>query len=175
MIINWIKKLTEPLTPNPLWARSKTSDGTPSYAELVFLDFDGTYWPRSSEQPHLEETFSRWILENPALGIVISSNWRHVHGIEYLASILPKSIEHRVIGTLDLIDERQAGQRQRLIKQFVENYEAQFGIQVRHVALDDDAEHFEENWPYLVRCEYSKGLTESNLHKASEILSKQIR
>lgn len=146
------------------------------YHSLLFLDFDGTYWPRCSENPRLFDEFARFVLRHSELAVVISSNWRLSHGLEDLRGYFHPDIENRVIGTLALEDDREPGVRQTLIEQYVEIYAGTGlgqgrGQPIRFVALDDNALLFNPAWAHLVLCDYSEGMTPAVLEEVSRRLA----
>lgn len=140
------------------------------YSKLIFLDFDGTYWPRSSENPKLYSEFAQFVLKDPAIGIVISSNWRLTHGLEDLRGYFHPDIEPRIIGTIALEDDRDFEVRQKLIEQYVSKYKEELRKnhvkrQLKFVALDDNDTLFKPNWEHLIVCKYSEGMTLETLEE----------
>lgn len=144
-----------------------------NFTELIFLDFDGAYWPRSSGNSRMMNEFAAFVLEESSRAVVISSNWRFTHSLDELGGYFPQEIEHRILGTLALEDDRNPGTRQDLIERYISQFSKtrqMTGLAggVKFVAIDDTASLFKPNWSHLVLTDYSEGLTEITLEKVRD-------
>lgn len=144
--------------------------------KLLFLDFDGTFWPFGTPQHARTEELS-WLLEQcPQLQIVVSSNWRISMPLETLKTYFPADIRAQVIGTLALEDDSGKGGRQLLIEEYLASFTAIHGKEVQaFVALDDLDYLYEEDYPYLVCCKNSTAMEMAHMERAYGVLKSQLQ
>ena len=127
---------------------------------LLFLDFDGVLHPANS--PTCERfvqmpRFEHVMRDHAEVDIVISSSWQDAYSIQQLRWLFSPGIGARIIGgTLSADPRREADTRYRQILKFL----SKVGRMGPWVALDDTAEEFPINCPYLVLCDSTKGFDE---------------
>ncbi|WP_338849012.1 HAD domain-containing protein [Massilia sp. W12] len=129
---------------------------------ILFLDFDGVLHAESDMRFARMPQFAACVAALPALEIVISSTWRSMRPISQLQEAFPPAIRMRVIGgtpSLPRAHTLQGGIRQREIEAWLENN------RINHsnghwIALDDRAELFDPDCPYLLLHDGRRGFGE---------------
>lgn len=132
--------------PQHLWP------GPRAGAAVLFLDFDGVLHPGQSETFEFLPDLYRILDALPDLDVVVSSTWRDTATPEYLLNLFREPYRERV---RDVIGPEPALPFARQLA--IEAYVAARGLR-RFLAVDDSAELFRPNCPWLVRVERHQGI-----------------
>lgn len=120
----------------------------------IYLDFDGVLHPIPTKAGPLEfiHLFEGVLREFPHVEVVISSSWRKDFDFETLQGFFAEDVSRQVIGiTPDL------GLRRRVHE--IKAHLKESGYHGPFIVLDDAAGEFPKNYPPLILCEASVGLT----------------
>lgn len=149
---------------------------TMNAVKLLFLDFDGTYWPFGQPEKARKEQLAWLMQEHPELQIVVSSNWRISATLETLKTYFAPDIADRVTGTLALADDGSPGGRQLLVEQYLADFERTQGTTVDAFVVLDDLDYlFEEDYPYLVHIKGTVAMETRHMTQAHAVLRSQYR
>jgi len=115
----------------------------PENATVLFLDFDGVMHCAANESfermPQLE-----WLLEQrPDVGLILSTDWRLNTDPDYLRRRFPDAVWDRIFG---VTPELKYARPQREME--CASFAKERGV-VRFLAVDDDADVFSPDCPFL--------------------------
>lgn len=126
------------------------------YRALLFVDFDGVLHPTHNAG---QDNFCRLPLlesvlrEHPAVGVVISSSWRHHYAFDELCRYFADDIRARIVGMTRSVEESGARNRHDEIADYLRvSWERR-----PYVVLDDSRFEFPRGWPHVVFCDSKVG------------------
>ena len=122
-------------------------------APVLFLDFDGVLHPGQSETFEFMPDLYRILDALPELDVVVSSSWRDTAPPDYLQKLFREPYRSRVC---DVIGPEPALPFARQLA--IEAYVAARGLR-RFLAVDDSAELFRPNCPWLVHVNRHHGIS----------------
>lgn len=104
------------------------------------------------------------VLENLVVGnsvpIVIHSSWRRYYRLNELQNYFPQSVRQQVVAVTE------GSGRFDAIQRYVAHYPEieDFGF----IVVDDMADVFPKDWPYLIVCDGAKGISCRNVHMSGQ-------
>lgn len=132
----------------------------------IYLDFDGVLHPIPTKAGPFEfiHLFEGVLREFPHVEVVISSSWRIDFDLETLQGFFAEDVSLQVVGiTPNLALRRRVHEIRAHLKE--SNYRGPF------IVLDDAAGEFPKNYPPLILCETSVGLTSTLLDELRSRIS----
>lgn len=133
----------------------------PPSGPVLFLDIDGVLHPGQSGTRVLLPLLERWLLANPSVEVVISSNWRETHTQRELDELFSQELRRRVLGGTPVLEgELRLDEILCVVREY--------GI-ARWAAVDDYTPEFPDT-RRLVATQYQQGLTPQSLQQLSALL-----
>jgi hypothetical protein len=131
--------------------------------KIIFLDFDGvlhshTDFGSFGKFPNLD----RCLRQMAGIEIVVSSTWRETRPLSKLRELFPERTREMIVGVTPILDDGyDKGGRQKEIEAYLSGH----GLTDQNaawLAIDDVAEFFEEDCPYLLLIDPFEGFTEED-------------
>lgn len=135
----------------------------PPRGPVLMLDIDGVLHPGQSGTLIYLPMLETWLREQPAVDVVVSSNWRETHTLDELRGFFSADLRPRVIGCTPVLPDAR---REDEILFAVREY----GIRT-WAALDDRPQQFPATaHSHLVATEYLDGITAHSLLRLTTLL-----